>query len=89
MPEVKYLHIGGVFSVDMQQVVGIFDLDNTTVRSCTKTLLDKAEKEKRCIYTTYELPRSFIVTVKDGASNIYISQLSAATLRKRIAAGGL
>ncbi|MBP3242286.1 MAG: DUF370 domain-containing protein [Ruminococcus sp.] len=89
MPEARYLHIGGGFSVDMEQVAGIFDMDNTTVRSCTKTLLDKAEKEKRCIYTTYELPKSFIVTVKNGVSTIYISQLSAGTLRKRIEAGGL
>ena len=60
-----YLHIGNNYSVYTPDIVGIFDMDNTTVGSPTKKLLDNAEKEKRCIYTTYELPKSFIITVKN------------------------
>ena len=83
-----YLHIGNDYSVYTGDIVGIFDMDNTTVGSPTKKLLDRAEKEKRCIYTTYELPKSFIITVKNGRSIIYISQLSAGTLKKRLSGGG-
>ncbi len=83
-----YLHIGNNYSVDLRDVVGVFDIENTTVEKCTKKLLERAEKEKHCIYTTYEMPKSFIITVKNGVEKVYISQLSAATLRKRLKEGG-
>lgn len=83
-----YLHIGNNYSVDMRDIIGIFDIENTTVEKCTKILLDRAEKEHRCVYTTYDMPKSFIITVKKGREMVYISQLSASTLKKRIASGG-
>lgn len=79
-----YLHIGNNYSVDVREIIGIFDMDNTTVTSCTKKLLDKAEKEKKLFLATYELPKTFIVTKK----RVYISQLAASTLKKRISKGG-
>lgn len=83
-----YLHIGNNFSVDIRDIVGIFDIENTTVEKCTKILLDRAEKEKKCVYTSYEMPKSFIITVKKGNEKLYISPLSAFTLRMRIKRGG-
>lgn len=83
-----YLHIGNNFSVDIRDIVGIFDIENTTVEKCTKILLDRAEKEKKCVYTSYEMPKSFIVTVKNGRERLYISQLAASTLKKRLSEGG-
>ena len=88
MPDSVYLHIGNHFSVKTDSIVGIFDMDNTTVEKCTRKLLEKAEKDGICVYTTGELPKSFIVTVQGGQAKIYISQLAAYTLRKRLAAGG-
>ena len=83
-----YLHIGNNYSVDIRDIIGIFDIENTTVEKCTKLLLDRVEKEHKCIYTTYEMPKSFIITSKNGREKVYISQLSAATLRKRLDQGG-
>ena len=88
MHDAVYLHIGNNFSVRTDSIVGIFDMDNTTVEKCTKTLLEKAEKDGICVYTTEELPKSFIVTVRNGETRVYISQLAAYTLKKRLAAGG-
>ena len=79
-----WLHIGGGFSVRMSEVVGIFDMDNTTVEKCTRILLERAEKEKRIITATHELPKSFVITVKNGSEKVFLSQLSAATLMKRL-----
>lgn len=83
-----YLHVGNDFSVDVRDIVGIFDIENTTVGKCTKKLLDRAEKEKRCVYATMDLPKSFIIVMKNGQERLYISQLAASTLRKRLANGG-
>lgn len=79
-----YLHIGNNYSVDMRDVVGIFDIENTTVGKCTKKLLERSEKNHFCIYATYEMPKSFVITMKNGEEKLYISQLSAYTLRKRM-----
>ncbi len=88
MKKTIYLHIGNNYSVDTRDIVGIFDIENTTVEKCTKLLLERAEKEHKCIYTTYEMPKSFIITVKNGREKVYISQLAASTLKKRLADGG-
>lgn len=83
-----YLHIGNNYSVDLRDVVGIFDMDNTTVEKSTRRLLERAEKDRTITYATYELPKSFIITVKNGRTKVWVSQLSAATLKRRIAEGG-
>lgn len=84
MNRTVYLHIGNNYSVNVRDIIGIFDMDNTTVTGTTKKLLDKAEREKKLFLATYELPKTFIITSK----KIYISQLSASTLRKRLENGG-
>ncbi len=84
MKKAIYLHIGNNYSVDVREIIGIFDMDNTTVTSCTKKLLDKAEREKRLFLATYELPKTYIITKK----RVYLSQLAASTLKKRLESGG-
>ena len=84
-----YLHLGNDFSVDIRDIVGIFDIENTTVGKCTKRLLDRAEKERRCVYATMDMPKSFVIVMKKGEEKLYISQLAASTLRKRLAEGGV
>lgn len=83
-----YLHIENNYSVDTRDIVAVFDIENTTVGKSTKLLLDRAEKEHKCVYTTYEMPKSFVITMKNGSEKVYISQLSASTLRKRLETGG-
>lgn len=83
-----YLHIGNNCSVYLPDVIGIFDMDNTTVDRCTKTLLEKAEREHRVYYATCELPKSFVITERNGVCRIWVSQLAAGTLRKRLGGGG-
>ena len=84
MNKAIYLHIGNNYSVDVREIIGIFDMDNTTITSCTKKLLDKAEKEKRLFLATYELPKTYIITKK----RIYLSHLAASKLKNRLESGG-
>ena len=88
MKKTVYLHIGNNYSVDVRDIVGIFDMDNTTVSGFTNRLLEKAEKNREVFYATYELPKSFIITSKNGRNRVYVSQLAASTLKKRLADGG-
>ena len=88
MKRTVYLHIGNNYSVDVRDIVGIFDMDNTTVSGFTNRLLEKAENNREVFYATYELPKSFIITAKNGRNRVYVSQLAASTLKKRLADGG-
>lgn len=80
-----YIHLGADTVVKSREVVGIFDTDNTTLSRHTRDFLSLAERQGRVVSITYELPKSFVVCVdSDGNETVYLSQLSAATLRKRI-----
>ncbi|MBO4693808.1 MAG: DUF370 domain-containing protein [Clostridia bacterium] len=79
-----YIHLGNNTVIKTKEIVGIFDLDNTTVSARTRKFLNKAEKNKNVIVTSNELPKSFVVTSKKrGENKIYLSQLSTLTLCKR------
>jgi hypothetical protein len=79
-----YLHLGNESVVKTGEILGIFDLDNTSVSKHTRNYLGKKEKEKKVITVSYELPKSFIVSSDKEETKIYISQLSPSTLTKRI-----
>ena len=80
-----YLHIGNGYSVRTSEIVGIFDIENTSISKSTKEYLANAEKLNRVIYTTFELPKSFIVCFDEQLTEkVYISQLACATLYKRM-----
>ncbi len=75
-----YLHLGQNTVITTQEIVGFFDMDNTTVSKTTRDFLSQAEKSGRVKYVSYDLPKSFIVT-KD--QTVYISPVSVATLMGR------
>lgn len=78
-----YLHLGSDVVILKKNIVGIFDLDTTTISKHTKNYLALAEKEGRVVTVSYELPKSFVVSIENGRASVYISQLSSQTLLKR------
>lgn len=74
-----YIYLGGETVISTKEIIGIFDMDTSTVNKATRDYLSKAEKEKRVVYVNYELPKSFIVC-KD---KIYVCPLNTTTLLKR------
>lgn len=78
-----YLHLGQDTVVSFDEIIGIFDLDNTTVSKITRDYLTKAEKSGRVINVSTELPKSFVLCRERDGDKIYISQISSTTLLKR------
>ena len=78
-----YLHIGQNIVLPEAAIIGIFDLDNTTGSRITRKFLSEAEKAGRVAGVSDELPKSFVVCEDGGRMDIYLSQLSSATLMKR------
>ncbi len=79
-----YLHIGQETVVPMREIVGIFDMENTTISKNTRSFLNEAQRSGRVVTVGDDLPKSFVVCQKgDKPPTVYISQISCATLLKR------
>lgn len=67
-----------------QDLIGIFDLDNTTWSFRTRRFLEQAEREGRVTPLGDDLPRSFVLADGgDGTPVIYLVPLSPAALSAR------
>lgn len=80
-----FLHLGQSTVVRRDDIIGIFDMDTSTVSKITRTFLSEKEKQKKTVTVSYELPRSFTLCAAENGENetVYISQLSTQTLEKR------
>ena len=75
-----YLHIG----IDTDDILGIFDLDNTTVQKSSKEFLANAEKAGEVENVCTDLPKSFVVCLENGRRKVYITQIASSTIIKRM-----
>lgn len=79
-----YLHLGQSVMVPTGDLIGIFDLDNTTWSFRTRRLLERAEREGRVIPVGDDLPRSFVLADgREGEPVVYLTPLSPAALAAR------
>ena len=79
-----FLHLGNDVLINTKNLIGIFDIEKSSISKFTKEFLGNAEKNKRIVNVSYELPKSFIVCLDDDYNEtVYISQISTATLKKR------
>lgn len=80
-----YLHLGQSVVVPFRDVIGIFDMDNTTSSHLTRKFLEQAERSGRVVDVSGDLPKSFALCREgDGPTMVYLSQLSPATLLRRV-----
>ena len=81
-----YLHLGQNTVVLLDDIVGIFDMDTSTIAKTTRNFLSTAEKKGDIVSVSNELPKTFIVCKAPSLPNgriIYLSQISSPTLLKR------
>ena len=78
-----YLHLGENTGVRTDNIIGIFDMDTSTISKWTKDYLSNATKNKRVINVSMELPKSFVVCNENNEIKVYVSQISSQTLMKR------
>ena len=78
-----YLSIGSDMAVRDKNIIGIFDLDNTTVTKRGREFLDRAEREGQVVPWD-DLPKSYILTSEYGMTRIYQTSFTTQTLEKRL-----
>ncbi len=79
-----YLHIGIDKIIKTENILGIFDLDNTTVQKSSKEYLARAEKAGEVENVCTDLPKSFVVCLENGKRKVYITQIASSTILKRM-----
>ena len=78
-----YLHLGQSVVVPYRDVIGIFDLDNTTSSYRTRAFLEQAQREGELVDVSMDVPKSFVLCRSELGTMVYLSQLSPATLLRR------
>ena len=81
-----FLHVGHNKSLRSNEIVGIFDMDTSTVSKVSRDFLAKAQKNGEVINVTDEIPKSYILTCKkkERKPRVIISQLAVQTLNERL-----
>ncbi len=82
-----YLHIGGNHVIDRRDIIGVFDIEKSTVSNITRDYLRKQEKNGRVVTIVSDMPKSFIVVANDNNTYVYLSSISPVTLKKRYEGG--
>ncbi len=78
-----YLRISNDYVVPKEDIIGIFDMDNTTVSRQGKQFLPDAERDGALIYSADDLPKSYVVTEHNGKIKVYLSSFSSKLLINR------
>jgi hypothetical protein len=78
-----YLHAGNNFIVNTDEIIGIFDMDNTTVSRLGKGFLARAQSDGEIINAAETLPKSYIVSNRNGRTKVFISSISSRVLATR------
>lgn len=75
-----YIYLGGDTAISTSDIIGVFDMDTSTVNKATRDYLSQAEKNNKIVYVNYELPKSFVVC----SDKIFVCPLNTSTIAKRI-----
>lgn len=79
-----YIHLGLGVVVREEDVIGVFDLENTTVSDSMREFLKRAQQDQLVEDVCYDLPRS-VVVCRDFVcgQRVYITQVAPSTLLRR------
>ena len=78
-----YIHLGRDVSLRERDIIGLFDMETTTVAKDTRTFLKKCEADNLITNVSEDLPKSYVLCHYNGQIQLFISSISTATLRKR------
>ncbi len=75
-----YIHLGNDTAVPENEIIGIFDIENTSVNKDTKEFLSNAGKTGKTAYVSFDMPKAYVLC----SEKVYITAVSSLTLNKRI-----
>ena len=78
-----YIHLGRDYVINDRDVIGIFNLETTTITPRGREFLNYAQKNGAVVSLSDDLPQCYVLA--DGAmvDTVYLSELSSAAMRRR------
>ena len=74
-----YIHIGSDVTVSSDDIIGIFDIERTSVEKSVNEYLSRCQKSGRIYYVSLDMPKSFVVCT----DCVYVTNVGAGTLKER------
>ncbi len=85
--ESRYLNVGNNRSIPVSGIVGIFDIDSTTVSRNMREWLISCQKEGILVSVAASLPKSVILYDDGVGRSVWFSSFNASVLKSRIYGG--
>ncbi len=79
-----FLHVGNNRNIRIRDIVGIFDMDNSTVSMITRKFLGSKQKRMLVESVSGEIPKSFILYHEGEEYKVCFSPLSVSALYGRV-----
>lgn len=78
-----YIHLGRDYVLNDRDIIGIFNLETTTISPRGREFLNYAQKNGAVVSLSDELPQSYVLADGTMVDTVYLSELSSAVLRRR------
>lgn len=78
-----FLHIGEGKVISKRDIIGIFDLETTSISKKTREFLRINEKKGNIEYISTEIPKTYIITDSKLKKKVLVTQISSQTLQRR------
>lgn len=69
--------------MNKKEIVGIFDLETTSISKKTREFLRISEKKGKMEYIGAEIPKTYIIANSPQRKKVYVTHISSQTLQKR------
>ena len=78
-----YIHLGRDYVLNDRDIIGIFNLETTTISPRGREFLNYAQKNGAVVSLSHELPQSYVLADGGVVDTVYLSELSSAVMRRR------
>ena len=78
-----YIHLGRDYVLNDRDIIGICNLETTTISPRGREFLNYAQKNGAVVSLSDELPQSYVLADGGVVDTVYLSELSSAVLRRR------
>mgnify|MGYP000154002234 CR=1 FL=1 len=77
-----YIHLGRDYVLNDRDIIGIFNLETTTVSPRGREFLNYAQKNGAVVSLSDDLPQCYVLA-DAPVDTVYLSELSSAAMRRR------
>ena len=77
-----YIHLGRDYVLNDRDIIGIFNLETTTISPRVREFLNYAQKNGAVVSLSEELPQCYVLA-DAPVDTVYLSELSSAAMKRR------